>query len=221
MDDRTESSNLQDFIQKVQERDERLAALENEVSRWQQWYLEENAMRQAAIDAASLPKDAKIAALEKTSQESERLISEARTDKIRQLDELHAAQRRLADVEGRARELETKLAEKEAMIKVLQQQHHASSGSVLSRASPHHHLHHSSSSSFHRQPSPSPISISNSIMLSSLASKNSTLNSELGAASTTSTTTLSSYPRGFSNIRGSSSGEYFARKVYNFLRLTC
>jgi len=180
------------------------------VGRWHQWYLEENAMRQAAIEAASIPKDAKIAALEKTSQESERMISEARTDKIRQLDELHAAQRRLADVEGRSRELESKLAEKEAMIKVLQQQHHsiASSGSVLSRASPHHHLHHSSSSSFHRQPSPSPISISNSIMLASLASKGSSLTSDLGATSTSSTNTLGSYPRGLGNIRGSTSGKF-------------
>ncbi|XP_059471992.1 angiomotin-like isoform X2 [Neocloeon triangulifer] len=203
IDPNGQSLEVQELLLKIRERDERLVALENEVTRWQQWYLEENAMRQVVIDAASIPKDAKIAALEKTSQESERLMAEARTDKIRQLDELHAAQRRLANVEGRSRELESKLAEKEAMIKVLQQQHHsiASSGSVLSRASPH--LHHSSSSSFHRQPSPSPMS---SIMLSSLAGKSSPLTSDLGAAVTSSTTTLSSLPRGLCNIRSSSLG---------------
>ena len=205
-----DSSEFQDLILKVHERDKRVAALETDVERWQQWYLEENAMRQTAIDAAGIPKDAKIAALEKTSQESERIMAEARTDKIRQMDELHAAQRRLADVEGRARELESKLAEKEAMIKVLQQQHRAISmgGSVLSR-SPHPHMHHSSSS-FHQQPSPSQISISNSVLLSSLTSKANTLACDLGATSISSTATIGSYPRGLCSIRPSSAGTFFA-----------
>jgi hypothetical protein len=100
-DKRGDNKELSDLRQRMRERDERLMSLESEVSRWQQWYLEENAMRQAVIDAASIPRDAKIAALEKTSQESERMMAEARSDKIRQLDELHAAQRRMADMEGR------------------------------------------------------------------------------------------------------------------------
>ena len=37
--------------------------LESERTQWEQRYLEETAMRQVAIDAASIPKDAKIAAL--------------------------------------------------------------------------------------------------------------------------------------------------------------
>ena len=41
--------------------------LESERTQWEQRYLEESAMRQVAIDAASIPKDAKIAALEKNS----------------------------------------------------------------------------------------------------------------------------------------------------------
>ena len=35
--------------------------LESERTQWEQRYLEESAMRQVAIDAASIPKDAKIA----------------------------------------------------------------------------------------------------------------------------------------------------------------
>ena len=49
-------------------------------------------MRQVAIDAASIPKDAKIAALEKTSAESEKLIADARNDKMRQFEEMQLAQ---------------------------------------------------------------------------------------------------------------------------------
>lgn len=46
-------------------------------------------------------RDAKIAALEKTSQETEKLIAEARTEKIRHMDEVHAAQKRVTDLESR------------------------------------------------------------------------------------------------------------------------
>jgi hypothetical protein len=66
--------------------------LESERTQWEQRYLEETAMRQVAIDAASIPKDAKIAALEKTSAESEKLIADARNDKMRQFEDMQNAQ---------------------------------------------------------------------------------------------------------------------------------
>lgn len=47
-------------------------------------------------------RDAKIAALEKTSAESERLMAEARNEKIRHMDELHIAQKKVADLESRS-----------------------------------------------------------------------------------------------------------------------
>ncbi|XP_049869698.1 angiomotin-like [Pectinophora gossypiella] len=104
----------------LRERDERLLALEGECAKWEQRYLEEAALRQAAVSAASIPKDAKIAALEKTSADAERLMAEARNEKIRHMDELHSAQKKLADLESRVKELESKVAERDAMIKVLQ-----------------------------------------------------------------------------------------------------
>lgn len=66
-------------------------------------------------------RDAKIAALEKTSQESEKLIAEARSERLKHMDELHDANKKCAELEGRIKDLESKLAEKNAMIKVLQQ----------------------------------------------------------------------------------------------------
>ena len=45
-------------------------------------------MRQVAIDAASIPKDAKIASLEKSSAESEKVIAEARVERMKQLEEV-------------------------------------------------------------------------------------------------------------------------------------
>ena len=55
--------------------------LESERTQWEQRYLEESAMRQVAIDAAAIPKDAKIVALEKN-------IAEVRNDKMRQMEEM-------------------------------------------------------------------------------------------------------------------------------------
>lgn len=46
-------------------------------------------------------RDAKIAALEKTSQETEKLIAEARSEKIRHMDEVYASQKKVADLESR------------------------------------------------------------------------------------------------------------------------
>ena len=55
-------------------------------------------MRQVAIDAASIPKDAKIAALEKNSAQSEKLIADARSDKMKQFEELQNSQVTLFDI---------------------------------------------------------------------------------------------------------------------------
>ena len=44
----------------VRERDERLLALEGECAKWEQRYLEEAALRQAAVSAASIPKSVQL-----------------------------------------------------------------------------------------------------------------------------------------------------------------
>ena len=72
--------NACDFIQ--------IFRLESERAQWEQRYLEETAMRQVAIDAASIPKDAKIAALEKSGAESEKVIAEARVERMKQIEEI-------------------------------------------------------------------------------------------------------------------------------------
>lgn len=116
----SKNEEMEKLKRELRDREERLMAFQAEVSKWEQRYLEESAIRQIAIDAASMPKDAKIAALERTSQESERLIAQARSEKLRQMDEMHASNKKCADFEAKTKDLESKLAEKEAMIKVLQ-----------------------------------------------------------------------------------------------------
>ncbi|KAF5290890.1 hypothetical protein FQA39_LY14570 [Lamprigera yunnana] len=126
---------------RLREKDEKIMRTEGECSKWEQRYLEESALRQAAIDAASIPKDAKIAALEKTSQETEKIIAEARSEKIRHMDEVHAAQKKVADLESRLKDMESKLAERDAMIKVLQKHTYDKDVSSMLGRSPHHTPH--------------------------------------------------------------------------------
>ncbi|KAI4490209.1 hypothetical protein M0802_010843 [Mischocyttarus mexicanus] len=144
---------ITDLKRRLRERDEKIMSLEGDVAKWEQRYLEESALRQAAIDAASLPKDAKIAALEKNSQDAEKLIAEARSDKIRHMDEVHAAQKKLTDLESRMKDLESKLAERDAMIRVLQKhtydKDNSSSSSGVGSYPPGHSSHSSTSADHH------------------------------------------------------------------------
>lgn len=71
------------------EYEEKLLFLEAEVSKWEEKYVEENTMRQLEANAASLPKTnydntkAKIAALEKTYQQTALQIVEAKNERLR------------------------------------------------------------------------------------------------------------------------------------------
>lgn len=62
------------------------------------------------------------------------------------MDEVHAAQKKVADLESRLKDLESKLAERDAMIKVLQKHTYdkevsASYPSIALGRSPHHTPH--------------------------------------------------------------------------------
>ncbi|KAB7501747.1 hypothetical protein Anas_09817 [Armadillidium nasatum] len=67
--------------------------------------------------------DAKIAALERSSQDNERRISQAETDKMRHMDEVNNMNKKIIALENRNRNLESYNAEREAMIKALQKRY--------------------------------------------------------------------------------------------------
>ena len=77
-------------------------------------------MRQVAIEAASMPKDAKIAVLEKSSAETEKMIAEARSDQIKHSAEIQASHKRMTDMDTQIRVMETELLERDSIIKILQ-----------------------------------------------------------------------------------------------------
>ena len=106
--------------------------LESERTQWEQRYLEESAMRQVAIDAASMPKDAKIAILEKTGADAEKKLSDARSEKLKMQADMQQNQRKVNDMDLKLRSLESTVAEKNSMIKVLQKRASECEMNVLS-----------------------------------------------------------------------------------------
>ena len=92
-----------------------IARLESDRSQWEQRYIEEAALRQVALDAAS-----KVTVLEKSSAESEKKVAEARSDKLRQSAELQHTARRVADMETQLRVLRAELQERDSIITILQ-----------------------------------------------------------------------------------------------------
>ena len=130
--------DTEDLRKTIRDYEEKVVSLEGEVARLEQKYLEESALRQMAVDAASVPKDARIAFLERNSLETERMISQARSDKLRQMDELHATQRKCAEHESRLKDMESRLAEKDAMIRVLQHSSSIHAREASSVALTHH-----------------------------------------------------------------------------------
>lgn len=63
---------------------------------------------------------AKMSGTQHTQQE-ERILAEAKHDKLRYLEEVHSAQRRVNDLQAHLKVLESKLADKDAEIRILQE----------------------------------------------------------------------------------------------------
>lgn len=77
-------------------------------------------MRQVAIDNASMPKDAKIAILEKTGADSDKKLSDSRAEKMKLHADMQQNQRKMNEMDLKIKSMEKSVAEKNSMIKVLQ-----------------------------------------------------------------------------------------------------
>lgn len=59
--------------------------------------------------------------LSNIDKQDERILAEAKQDKLRFLEEVHSAQRKVTDLQAHLKLLETKLADKDAEIRLLQE----------------------------------------------------------------------------------------------------
>lgn len=78
-------------------------------------------LEQRNLEESNVRNVAKLA-MERNSQETERIIAEAKQEKIRYLDEAHSANRKVTELQTRLKLVENRLAEKEAMIRAYQGQ---------------------------------------------------------------------------------------------------
>ncbi|XP_049546896.1 uncharacterized protein LOC125957910 [Anopheles darlingi] len=105
------SSETDNLKWQLREKDAQIMRLEAECSKLEQRNLEESNVRNVA----------KLA-MERNSQETERILAEAKQEKIRYLDEAHAANRKVTELQTRLKLVENRLAEKDAMIRAYQGQ---------------------------------------------------------------------------------------------------
>ncbi|KAM4546136.1 angiomotin [Odontesthes bonariensis] len=114
--------NATALMEHLREKEERILALEADMTKWEQKYLEESVMRQFALDAASsvaTQRDTSVAGINHSPSSSYDTSVEARIQK--EEEEILMANRRCLDMESRIKNLHAQIIEKDAMIKVLHQ----------------------------------------------------------------------------------------------------
>ncbi|KAM8897671.1 angiomotin isoform 4-T4 [Spinachia spinachia] len=116
--------NATALMEQLREKEEQILALEADMTKWEQKYLEENVMRQFALDVAAsvaTERDTSIAVMSPSPSSSYDTSVEARIQK--EEEDILMANRRCLDMETRIKNLHAQIIEKDAMIKVL---HHRS-----------------------------------------------------------------------------------------------
>ncbi|XP_054481288.1 angiomotin [Anoplopoma fimbria] len=114
--------NATALMEHLREKEEQILALEADMTKWEQKYLEESVMRQFALDAAAsvaTERDTSISVISHSPSSSYDTSVEARIQK--EEEEILMANRRCVDMESRIKNLHAQIIEKDAMIKVLHQ----------------------------------------------------------------------------------------------------
>lgn len=114
--------NTTALMEHLREKEERILALEADMTKWEQKYLEESVMRQFALDAAAAvatQRDTSAVVTSHSPSSSYDTSVEARIQK--EEEEILMANRRCLDMESRIKNLHAQIIEKDAMIKVLHQ----------------------------------------------------------------------------------------------------
>ncbi|XP_040121047.1 angiomotin isoform X4 [Oryx dammah] len=112
--------NAAALMEILREKEERILALEADMTKWEQKYLEENVMRHFALDAAAtVAAQRDTTVISHSPNTSYDTALEARIQK--EEEEILMANKRCLDMEGRIKTLHAQIIEKDAMIKVLQQ----------------------------------------------------------------------------------------------------
>ncbi|NXY81850.1 AMOL1 protein, partial [Alcedo cyanopectus] len=113
--------NAPALMELVREKEERILALEADMTKWEQKYLEESTIRHFAMNAAATASTERDASAPSHSRNGSYGESALEARGWQEEEEIVQANRRCQDMEYTIKNLHAKIIEKDAMIKVLQQ----------------------------------------------------------------------------------------------------
>ncbi|KFV57806.1 Angiomotin-like 1, partial [Tyto alba] len=113
--------NAPALMELVREKEERILALEADMTKWEQKYLEESTIRHFAMNAAATAATERDASAPSHSRNGSYGESVLEVRGWQEEEEIVQANRRCQDMEYTIKNLHAKIIEKDAMIKVLQQ----------------------------------------------------------------------------------------------------
>ncbi|XP_043927199.1 angiomotin-like protein 1 isoform X2 [Protopterus annectens] len=122
--------NAPALMELLREKEERILALEADMMKWEQKYLEESAMRHFAMDAAATAAARRDATIINHSRHGSYSESSLENRLCKEEEEIMQPNRKCQDMEHRIRNLHAQIIEKDAMIKVLQQRSRKEIGKV-------------------------------------------------------------------------------------------
>ncbi|CAG2213248.1 unnamed protein product [Mytilus edulis] len=142
-DEILDTTNLSSLQRLLNEKDAKILELKTEVIKWEQKYLEENALRQFSLQNMYSSSSDSINTME---------LENEKREKLHQMEEIIYNKQQMQDLEAKVKALQTQLAEKDAMIRVFQRSPMMRSSSVHTLScSPQHSPRPSMTSSLSRQ----------------------------------------------------------------------
>ncbi|XP_074072586.1 angiomotin-like protein 1 isoform X2 [Macrotis lagotis] len=120
--------NAPALMELVREKEERILALEADMTKWEQKYLEESTIRHFAMNAAATAAAERDATIINHSRNGSYSESSLEVRIWQEEEEVVQANRRCQDMEYTIKNLHAKIIEKDAMIKVLQQRSRKDAG---------------------------------------------------------------------------------------------
>ncbi|XP_045201300.2 angiomotin-like isoform X2 [Mercenaria mercenaria] len=121
-----------DIKKMLDEKEAKILQLEKELIQWKEQQLEES-IRKIKLQEVETEAMPRLPAYEQTStnlNNTETLIHEAKTEKLKQMEEIYQANRKVAELEANVKSLQSQLSEKEAMLRVYQRSPMTRSSSV-------------------------------------------------------------------------------------------
>ncbi|XP_012892376.1 PREDICTED: angiomotin-like protein 1, partial [Dipodomys ordii] len=118
------------LVELVREKEERILALEADMTRWEQKYLEESTIRHFAMSAAASAAAERDTTIVNHSRNGSYGESSLEAHLWQEEEEVAQASRRCQDMEFTIKNLHAKIIEKDAMIKVLQQRSRKDAGKM-------------------------------------------------------------------------------------------